>query len=90
MNAIALTGGTRWPTMLSFKHGERIMGSKRALTDADRVRLMLEQAGLSQRAGAVAIGVSERSMRRYCAGWEVPKTVMLALEAVVLRARPAK
>jgi hypothetical protein len=33
-----------------------------AHTDADRLRVMLKTAGLSQRAGARAVGINERTM----------------------------
>jgi len=49
-------------------------------SDADRVRDLLERAGLGQRAAARELGIEERTMRRYCAGGAVPRVVILALE----------
>jgi hypothetical protein len=66
------------------------MNVRHATADADRVRGLLQNAGVSQRSGAREIGIDERTMRRYCAGYPVPKTVLLALEALVTRARQAR
>lgn len=50
---------------------------------ADRLREFLAEAKLSQRGAARAMGIDERTMRRYCAGeLPVPKVVWLALETV--------
>lgn len=47
----------------------------------DRVRRLLDAAGLSQRAAAAELEINERTMRRYCsAGAPVPRVVVLALE----------
>lgn len=54
-----------------------------APSDADKVRALLTQAGLGQRAAAVELQINERTMRGYCAGDRVPKVVMLALERLV-------
>lgn len=50
-------------------------------SDADRLRAMLDSAGLSQRGAAKALGINERTMRRYCSGdAAVPRVIVLALE----------
>ena len=50
-------------------------------TDADRVRALLARTGLSQRKAADALGIKDRTMRRYCTGaLPVPAMVLLALE----------
>lgn len=54
-----------------------------APTDADKVRALLTQAGLSQRGAAAELEISERAMRYYCGGDKVPRVVMLALERLV-------
>ena len=41
-------------------------------TDADRLRALLERAGLSQRAAARLLNVEERTMRQWCAGQGTP------------------
>jgi len=41
-------------------------------TDADRLRDLLERAGLSQRAAARLLSVEERTMRQWCAGQGKP------------------
>jgi hypothetical protein len=61
------------------------------------MRNALYDLGLSQRAGARAIGIDPRMMRYYCAGeYEPPLTVWLALECLgnrflleQLQSRPA-
>ena len=50
------------------------------MTDADKVRRLLFRAGLSQRKGALELGINERTMRYYCGGQPVPKAIILALE----------
>jgi plasmid maintenance system antidote protein VapI len=51
------------------------------MTDAERLRAKLAEAGLSQRGAARLLEIDERTMRRYCAGeYPVPKVVWLALE----------
>jgi hypothetical protein len=42
--------------------------AKAVRTQADVIRLRLEQAGLSQRAAARELSIGEREMRRYCSG----------------------
>lgn len=49
------------------------------LTDADKLRNVLHELGMSQRGAARRLEISERQMRRYCAGHDVPKYVLLAL-----------
>lgn len=50
-------------------------------TDADRLRDLLEAAGLSQRGAARELGIDERTMRRYVAGdAAVPRVIFLAVE----------
>jgi hypothetical protein len=42
---------------------------------------LLGDAGLSQRGAAKALGINERTMRRYCSGdAAVPRVIVLALE----------
>lgn len=56
-------------------------------TDADRLRSHLTRLWLSQRGLARALGLGERTVRRYCAGQqEVPQVVWVAIEG--LHARP--
>lgn len=51
------------------------------MTDADRVRELIAAAGLSQRAAARELQVSERAMRYWCSGDQaVPRAILLALE----------
>lgn len=45
---------------------------------AAEVKTLLEELGMSQIAAAAALGVGDRSMRRYCAG-ECPHSIWLAL-----------
>ncbi len=50
------------------------------MTDADKIRVLLAKAGLSQRGAGRELGVDERTMRRYCAGDSpVPRAIILAL-----------
>lgn len=53
-------------------------------TDSEKVRALLDKAGLSQRQAARMLGVNERTMRRYCSPTEVdaPKVVIMALEGL--------
>lgn len=45
-----------------------------------QLQKLLDRAGLSQRGAAKALGINERTMRKYVAGdAEVPKVVELAL-----------
>jgi len=49
-------------------------------TDADRLRGLLERAGLSQRAAAKVLNIEERTMRDWCAGkGKPPASVFRAL-----------
>jgi transcriptional regulator with XRE-family HTH domain len=49
-------------------------------TDAGRLRSLLQQAGLSQRAAARLLGVEERTLRQWCAGQgQPPPSVFRAL-----------
>ena len=49
----------------------------------DYLRSLIEGAGLSQRAAARAIGLSERTIRYYLSGQrEAPYTVQFALECL--------
>ena len=51
---------------------------------AAQLQKLLDRAGLSQRGAAKAIGINERTMRRYVTGEsEVPLTVEYALRWVV-------
>jgi ribosome-binding protein aMBF1 (putative translation factor) len=53
-------------------------------SDADRVRELITQLGLSQRAIAKELDINDRVMRYYCSGEQpVPRVVMLALEHLV-------
>jgi hypothetical protein len=55
--------------------------SKRTATD---LRAMLDKLGLAQRAAARELQISEREMRRMCAGSQViPNVVWLALEKMI-------
>jgi DNA-binding XRE family transcriptional regulator len=54
-----------------------------APSDADKIRHLIEQCGLTQRAAARELEINERTMRGYCAGDKVPRVVMLALERLV-------
>jgi DNA-binding XRE family transcriptional regulator len=57
------------------------MTETRHKTDADRLRELLDAAGLSQREAARQWDVSERTMRYYCSGrYPVPRLVMIAAE----------
>lgn len=58
-----------------------------APSDANRVRHLLAQLGLGQRAAAKELEISERDMRGYCTDQKVPRVVMLALERLVDLAR---
>ena len=61
------------------------------MTDADRLRQMLEHAGLSQRAAARELGIGDRMMRYYWSGeHQPPRVVILPLEHIcrARRTRP--
>lgn len=52
-------------------------------SDADRLRSMIERSGISQRALARALGVNERTVRRWVAGDSpIPRSAMLAAEHI--------
>ena len=48
-------------------------------------RLALARAGLTQRGAARALGINERTVRRYAAGERIPMVVWLALRALETR-----
>ena len=48
-------------------------------------RLALARAGLTQRGAARALGINERTVRRYAAGERIPMVVWLALKALETR-----
>ena len=48
-------------------------------------RLALRHAGLTQRGAARALGINERTVRRYAAGERIPMVVWLALKALETR-----
>jgi DNA-binding XRE family transcriptional regulator len=48
-------------------------------------RTALARAGLTQRGAAKALEINERTVRRYCAGYPVPRVVWLALERLATR-----
>lgn len=52
-------------------------------SEADRVRELIERAGLSQRAASRELEINERAMRGYCAGDKVPRVIILALERLL-------
>lgn len=61
------------------------------LSPADRIRYQLLLAGLSQRAGARALGIDDRTMRKYCSGhYAVPRVVDLAMQFLVATNKPTK
>lgn len=48
---------------------------------AGQLQRLLDRAGISQRGAAKELKISERQMRRYCAGdAKVPRVVELAIE----------
>ena len=52
-------------------------------------RLALARAGLTQRGAARALGINERTVRRYAAGEPVPKLVWIALHALGMEVEKA-
>ena len=52
---------------------------------ATTFRAALALAGLTQRGAARALEINERTVRRYCAGYPVPRVVWLALERLALK-----
>jgi plasmid maintenance system antidote protein VapI len=54
-----------------------------------QLQRLLGRAGLSQRGAAKALGINERTMRKYCAGDSaIPKTVELAILWLESQANP--
>jgi hypothetical protein len=51
------------------------IGYSRDSRDADRLRLLISNAGLSQRGAARELGVDERTMRYWCSGDQTPPTM---------------
>ena len=51
------------------------------ITPADKLRARLATLGLTQRGAAREIGISERTMRRYCSGYPIPPMIWLALNS---------
>jgi DNA-binding XRE family transcriptional regulator len=51
----------------------------------DLFRSALARAGLTQRGAALALGINERTVRRYAAGERIPMVVWLALKALETR-----
>jgi transcriptional regulator with XRE-family HTH domain len=51
----------------------------------DLFRSALARAGLTQRGAARALGINERTVRRYAAGEPVPTVVWIALRALATR-----
>lgn len=51
----------------------------------DLFRSALARAGLTQRGAARALGINERTVRRYAAGEPVPTVVWIALRALETR-----
>lgn len=50
---------------------------------AAQLQKLLDRAGLSQRGAAKALGINERTMRKYVAGdAPIPRTVEIALRCV--------
>jgi hypothetical protein len=59
------------------------MPSKR-VSDSERIRALIDELGLSQRAAAGELDLGERTIRYYCSGgYEVPRVVFLALERLI-------
>jgi len=60
------------------------------VNDVDKLRALIDRAGLSQRGAAQRLGVDERAMRRYCTGrLSVPPYVLLALASLPSAEQPA-
>lgn len=59
--------------------------------DPDYVRELLTKAGISQREAARRLGVTDRTMRHWCAGTApIPYTAQYALECLAEQANAAK
>jgi transcriptional regulator with XRE-family HTH domain len=54
---------------------------------ASQFRAALSEAGLTQRGAARALGINERTVRRYAAGTPVPRVVWLALQHLASQKR---
>jgi hypothetical protein len=68
-----------------------ILSSEPKRTTADILRDHLARAGLSQRSGARALRVDDRTMRRYCSGdLDVPYPVLLAARQLPLLDRSSE
>ena len=53
--------------------------------DAKAIRILLDTVNLSQRAAALQLGITERTVRRYCSGEAtVPRAIFLALHLIGL------
>lgn len=52
---------------------------------SEELRRLLKALDLSQRAAAKELGVSERTMRYWCAGEEFPPMVLMALKYMLLQ-----
>jgi plasmid maintenance system antidote protein VapI len=62
-----------------------IISSEPKRTTADILRDHLARAGLSQRSGARALRVDDRTMRRYCSGdLDIPVPVLMAARQLPL------
>jgi hypothetical protein len=56
---------------------------KKTRADADHLRQILAEIGMTQKGFADQLGVDERTVRRYVSGsYPVPKYVLLAAQAV--------
>jgi predicted transcriptional regulator len=59
--------------------------------EANAIRAQLDTLGLSQRAAADALAITERTMRRYCSGdADVPRVIFLALHLIELAQKDEK
>jgi DNA-binding transcriptional regulator YiaG len=53
------------------------IGYTRDSRDSDRLRELIDSAGLSQRGAARELGVNKRTMRYWCSGDQIPPTMTL-------------
>jgi hypothetical protein len=59
--------------------------------EANAIRAQLDQLGMSQRAAAHELAITERTMRRYCSGEaDVPRVIFLALHLIELAQKNEK
>lgn len=59
--------------------------------EANAIRAQLEKLGMSQRAAAHELAITERTMRRYCSGEaDVPRVIFLALHLIELAQKDDK